>query len=197
MNILRTFSAGLQIGAAWLNLMQTLGVAQRSSTIGDLNAMADGLECRVWQGAADLADGALVAVDNTVITIIDPISDPIATTAGSVAWTDRLVLGVFRGYAAANQRVGQSDDHLFDAAGPPTLFLGYTGAGAKDAGNANVTAGNPPVPATGASWAILITTGLWLYVDPADGQMKLYNATGSSIRTPLLWFFATGDTGKR
>ena len=51
--------------------------------------------------------------------------------------------------------------------------------------------------ASGTSWAIQLVTNLWLYIDPSDGSLKLYNDTGSTIRSPFLWFFATGDTGKR
>ena len=197
MDAAQTFSAGIKVPSVFLNLIQAVGIAQRAASAGDLTGMAEGIEGRVWQATADLADGALVTVCDRVIDVVDPLSDPIVLTTANLSWTDRLVLGVFRGYAGANQRPGQASDASFDAAGAPVLFMGYTGLGGKDAGLATPTAGNPPLPADGVSWAIQITTGLWLYVDPSDLALKLYNATGASIRTPLLWFFATGDLGKR
>ena len=197
MDVAQTFSSGLEIGGAFLNLTQQVALAQRASSAGDLSGMTAGLEGRIWQATSDLADGALVTVCSTTITVVDPLSDPIVTTTAALSWKDRIVAGFFRGYAGADQRAGQGNDYLFDAAGPTTLFMGYTGNGAKDGSNVSPTAGNPPVPASGASWAIKIATGLWLYVDPSDGALKLYNATGATIRTPFLWFFASGDTGKR
>lgn len=197
MDVAQTFSSGLEIGGAFLNLIQQLALAQRASSAGDLSGMTAGIESRIFQATTDLADGAIVTVCDTTIAVVDPLSDPIVTTTATLSWKDRIVAGFYRGYSGADQRVGQGNDYLFDAAGPPTLFMGYTGNGAKDGSFANVTAGNPPVPASGTSWAIKIATDLWLYVDPADGALKLYNATGSSIRTPLIWLFATGKTGKR
>ncbi len=197
MDTARTFSAGVEVGAVFLNLMQSVGIAQRAASAGDLSGMTKGIEGRVWQSATDLADGTLATVCDRAIDVVDPLSDPIVLTTANLSWIDRLVLGVFRGYAGANQRPGQASDASFDAAGAPVLFLGYTGLGGKDAGLTAPSAGNPPLPADGVSWAIQITTGLWLYVDPSDLALKLYNATGASIRTPLLWFFASGDTGKR
>lgn len=178
-----------------LNLHQDLGVAMRPATqSNDLSAMTPGAEERLWQATADLATGTIAVVDDGAVTVSDSAG---ATTSSTVSWYDRIVWGIFRGFAGADQRAGQASDYAFDAAGAPTTFLGYTGLGAKDAGNANVSAGNPPVPAAGTSWAVLISSGLWLYVDPSDGKIKIYNATGSTIRNPLIWLRFTSATGKR
>ena len=178
-----------------LNLHQDLGVALRPATQNnDVSAMTPGAEERLWQATADLATATLAVVDDGAVTVSDSAG---STTSATVTWYDRIVWGLHRGFAGADQRAGQASDYAFDAAGAPTTFLGYTGLGAKDAGNANVSAGNPPVPAAGASWAVLIDTNLWLYVDPGDGKLKIYNNTGSTIRNPLLWLRFTSATGKR
>lgn len=191
------YSLGDPVYTVWMSGIQELVAGMRSSAAGDLSSMNHGLDGRVFQATSDLASGALVMVEAATVDYVNSAVSPATLTTASFDWYDRIIFGVYRGFAGANQIAGGANDYQFDAAGAPTLFLGYTGRGAKDAGNANVTAGNPPVPAAGTSWAIEITTNVWLYVDPADNKLYLYNATGSSIRTPFLAFFATANTGKR
>lgn len=194
----QTFSAGLEIGAAFLNLVQKIGVAQRPASHGDLTTMTQGVEARVFQATADMTDGTLVTVCNKTIEVVDTLSDPIVLTTGEgSAWTDRLILGVYRPMGGAGELAGGANDYLFDD-GALTTFCGYTGLGAYDAGGTNPpSAGNPPNRAMGTSWAIKVVNNLWLYVDPSDGFLKLYNYTGSTIRTPFLWFFASAKLSKR
>ena len=60
-----------------------------------------------------------------------------------------------------------------------------------------VTVGNPPVRANGSSWAVLLGVNLWLYIDASDsGKLKLFNDTGSTLRTPYLRLSGT-ETNKR
>ena len=68
----QTFSAGLEIGAAFLNLLQKIGVAQRPASHGDLTAMTPGIEARMFQATADLNDGTLITVCNRTIQVVDP-----------------------------------------------------------------------------------------------------------------------------
>jgi hypothetical protein len=111
-------------------------------------------------------------------------------------WSDRLILGWFRGLGGATEYPGGANDYLFDA-GTLHNFYGYTGLGALNGASGQVSPGNPPVRAVGTSWACLIDTNLWLYYDAADGKLKVYNDTGSTLRTPALILFASGQTGAR
>lgn len=197
MDRLVTTTLGSLVPNVFLLTMQDLAVAQRPSQSGLLTAMEGGVEARVWQATSDLSDGTLVQVDSTVINVVNTGVSPMALTGGTISWYDREILGVYRGFAGADQYPGGANDYQFDAAGAPTLFWGYTGLGGKNGASGQVTAGSAPVPAAGASWAIEITSNLWLYVDPYDNKLKLYNATGGAIRTPTLWFFASGATGAR
>lgn len=193
----QTFSAGLEIGAAFLNLLQKIGVAQRPASHGDLTAMTPGIEVRMFQATADLNDGTLITVCNRTIQVVDPLSDPIAlTTASGDTWTDRHILGVYRPMGGAGELAGGANDYLFDD-GTLTTFCGYTGLGAYDVSNNPPSAGNPPSRAMGTSWAVKLVNNLWLYVDPSDGFLKMYNNTGATIRCPFIWFFAAAKANKR
>lgn len=197
MDSAQTFSSGLEIGGAFLNLIQTLAVAQRPASHGDLSAMAAGVEARIFQASSDLTSGTLVTVCNKTITVVDGLADPIVTITGEgSAWTDRHILGVYRPMGGAGELAGGASDYLFDA-GALSIWCGYTGLGAYDVSNNPPSAGNPPSRAMGTSWACEIVSNLWLYVDPSDGFLKLYNNTGSTIRCPFLWFFAAAKANKR
>jgi hypothetical protein len=196
MERINSYSIGQKIFNVWLGEIQDLGVAHRASTVGDLSAMGDGIEARLWQATADLNTAAMILVDDEVISIVNTGTDPATLTTSTLSWYDREVFGVYRGYAGASQNPGQANDYQFDAQAP-VLFWGYFGKGALGAASAPVANGTPPVPASTTSWAVQVTTNLWLFVQPSDGKLYLYNNTGSTIRTPSLWFFATAPTGKR
>lgn len=199
MDKLETFAEGYQVGAVMLNTLQELAAAARAASHGDLTGMKKGAELRVFQASADVTTGTLVTVCDKIVDVVDTLSDPLVLTTGTgSAWTDRVFWGVVRTFAGAGQLPGGTNDHTFDAAGAPSTFLGYSGLGALDAGGVNPpSAGNPPVPAMGTSWAMEIKFNLWLYVDPSDGALKLYNATGSTIRTPMIVFIAFAGCAKR
>lgn len=197
MERLNSYSVGQLVYNVWLNSLQDLAVGHRPTTNGDLSAMTGGLEGRLWQSTSDLASGALIQVDNGTISVVDTGTSPATLTTTTMSWLDREVFGIFRGFAGATQYPGGANDYQFDAAGAPTLFWGYLGQGAEDGGGNPPSAGNPPVRAAGSSWAAEISANLWLYADPANEKLYLYNDTGSSIRTPSLMFFATAPTGKR
>lgn len=200
MERLNSYSVGQLVYNVWLNSLQDLAVGHRPTTNGDLSAMTGGLEGRLWQSTSDLASGALIQVDNSAISVVDTGTSPATLTTTTMSWLDREVFGVFRAYGGADQYPGGANDYLFDQAAP-VLFWGYLGAGAEDAGGNPPSAGNEPVPAAGTSWAVQIgyptTTGIWLYADPANEKLYLYNNSGSTLRTPSLMFFATAPTGKR
>lgn len=200
MNRLVTTVLGQKVPNVLVTYLQDLAVAQRPAQYGDLTAMTGGAEVRLWQATADLTNTNIALVDTDVVKIINTGVTPNALVDGAFSWYDREVFGVYRAYGGADQRPGQASDYLFDQAAP-VLFWGYLAKGALAAASAPVTATVPPVPAAGTSWAVQIgypaTTGLWLYVDPADGELKLYNNTGSTQRTPSLWLIASAPTGKR
>ncbi len=200
MNRLVTTVLGQKVPNVLVTYLQDLTVAQRPAQYGDLTAMTGGAEVRLWQATADLTNTSIANVDTDVVKVINTGVTPNTLVDGAFSWYDREVFGVYRAYGGADQRPGQANDYLFDQAAP-VLFWGYFGKGALAAASAPVTATVPPVPASGSSWAVQIgyptTTGLWLYVDPADGELKLYNNTGSTQRTPSLWLIASAATGKR
>ncbi len=197
---LYTSSIGQLIPNVFLNYVQDLVGFLRPAKYGDLSSMSPGIEGRLWQATTDVADNNLLQVDNTDISVINTGVSPMALTTGSISWYDREIRGLYRNYAGSGERPGQANDYLLDAAAP-VVFWGYLGRGALDGGGLSPSAGNPPVPAAGTSWAVQIgypsITGLWLYIDPADGGLRLYNDTGSTQRTPSLWFEATAPLGVR
>lgn len=195
----RPYSAtlGLNVPTVGQNLLFDLAVAMRVAPSTALTSQQAGAEGRIYQATSDLNTGTLVMLDDGTINIVNTTPDPAVITTTTMSWSDREVFGIYRGFAGAAQYPGGAGDYQFDAAGAPTLFYGYLGKGAKNGASTQVSAGNPPVPAAGTSWAVQITTNLWLYLDPFDGALKLYNATGSTIRSPALIFFATGPTGAR
>ena len=200
MDRLVTTVLGQKVPNVLVTYLQDLTVAQRPAQYGDLTAMTGGAEVRLWQATADLTNTSIANVDTDVVKVINTGVTPNTLVDSAFSWYDREVFGVYRAYGGADQRPGQANDYLFDQAAP-VLFWGYFGKGALAAASAPVTATVPPVPASGSSWAVQIgyptTTGRWLYVDPADGELKLYNDTGSTQRTPSLWLIASAPTGKR
>lgn len=199
MTPLYTSSIGQEVPNIFLNYVQQLAVAQRTCAFSEFfiqYGMLGGAEARHWQASGNVATAALVAVDNGSVSIVNTATNPNALAPTSFDWSDREVFGVYRALGGIQRVPGEANDYLFDAVAP-TLFWGYTGLGALDAGSAPVTAGNPPVPAAGTSWAVKVAANLWLYLDAADGQLKLYNNTGATLDTPTLWFFATAQIGAR
>lgn len=200
MNRLVTTVLGQKVPNVLVTYLQDLTVAQRPAQYGDLTAMTGGAEVRLWQATADLTNTSIANVDTDVVKVINTGVTPNTLVDSAFSWYDREVFGVYRAYGGADQRPGQAYDYLFDQAAP-VLFWGYFGKGALAAASAPVAAMVPPAPAANSSWAVQIgyptTTGLWLYVDPADGELKLYNNTGSTQRTPSLWLIASAPTGKR
>ncbi len=118
----------------------------------------------------------------------------LAQVDATTDWRDR-VLFVQYAELTAGVSPGNASDYLFDVV--PIARMGFTGTGALDAGSNIPTAGNPPVPAAGTSYALQITTNVWLYATPSTGVLSIYNGTGSNIIVPMLLVRGTAKTGHR
>ena len=179
MQAVQTYVANQQVLAAELNDIQTRAAGLVTGNANNAHdTLGDGLVGIEWMyGSADLAAGTLVKID------------------GTADFRDRMLTVVWSVPSGSDQEPGGVNDYLLDYT--PTLRRGYTGRGALDAGSNAPSAGNPPVPAAGTSWALQITTNVWLYATPSTGSLYLYNGTGSAIRRPTLTVHATGKTGKR
>ena len=189
---LQTFAVNSEIASVFLNEEQDLANVMRPATSTTLSSMQGGIEGRIYQATADLTTGNLIVIDSGAISIV--VAG--ALTTGTLDWSDREVRGSFRAMTGATQYPGGANDYQFDA-GTVYWFWGYLGLGALNGASGQVSAGNAPVPAAGTSWACLVTTNVWLYLDAADGKLKLYNNTGSTLRSPTLWIEASGPTGAR
>lgn len=183
MKRITTWSGGQQVASADLNSIQDQAVGLiASASNNDLSAMAAGLMAIEWQKASALVNATEVKVDSA---------------AAVPSWLDRIVIVLYRGYGTANRQPGATADYLYDST---TLYIakGYTGGGARNATNtAAPSNGDPPFPAGSISWAVQLTTYVWLYAKATDGALYLYNDTGADIECPNLTVFTTADTGKR
>ena len=191
-----TAALGLNVPSVGENLLQDLGVVMRKATATAITTQGTGIEGRVYQATANLNAASLSVVDDGTITTVNTAVDPAVTTTATMSWSDRYVIGWFRPLAGATEYPGGANDYDFDA-GNLYNFWGYLGLGAQNGAGGQVSPMNPPVPAAGTSWAILITANVWLYLDAADGKLKLYNGTGGTLRTPALFILATAKTGAR
>lgn len=194
----KNYGPGNKIWSVELNTIQERAASAyvSAASSNDLSAMAHGSVAIVWQYASTLATGNLLTVISKNVVVSDGAG---STTTTTVSWRDRVFYSAFfRDFASVNNIPGAVNDYEYGFAGSNySNFPGYFGNGAKDAGGANVTAGNPPVPGAGTSWAPLITSGLYIYVDPADDALKIYNNTGSAITAPFLHLELSAPTGKR
>lgn len=129
---------------------------------------------------------------------------------GSADWRDRWVRVLFV-RTSQTQRLGQGGSpgdvgvNDVSSSGPArSTSQGYTGIGAysNTTTSASVSSGNPPLNSVGTarSYAIVVddlgTAPVYLFADPTNGKLYLYNDSGSS-----LWLYvevdASGDVGMR
>ncbi len=165
MDRIATYSPNQIVTSAQLNEIQDQAVGSTPATTGNsLATMSTGERVIHWESATNVADGAIAIIDDA-------------------DWSDRVVDVTLNVKANTLAYVGGTNDDVW-AAGTVTRGLGYLGNGAKHAG-AQVTAGNPPTLSAGASWAAQLA-GVWLYVDPYDSKLKIYNESGSALLTPYL-----------
>ena len=183
MDAVQTYVPNQQILAAELNGIQARAVGmQRSDNFNHYadpgTLLPEGLTSRLWLASTGV-------MNDTVSALID----------ASIDWRDRVLVVQYSAGAAVTERPGSANDYLADYA--VTTRRGYTGRGALDAGAAAPSTGNPPVPASGSSWAMKAATNVWLYAHPTTGALYVYNATGGDIFVPQILVLASAPTGWR
>ena len=177
MDRIATYSPNQIVTSAQLNSIQDQAVGALALATGNLTTIDPGERVIHWESATDIAT-------NTV-TLIDGVN----------VWTDYVVMWALNVKGGANSQIGGADDASWQ--GTVTMGLGYLGLGAKNSGGTQVSVGNPPAPSNGVSWVVLLAADLWIYVDLFDGfKLKLFNNTGSALRTPYLRLSGT-ETNKR
>lgn len=176
MDRVTTYSVNAVVTSAELNSIQDRAVGGEPSAVGNLTSLSAGERVVWFESAADLVAAKLMVVDER-------------------NWKDHVVAWTLNIHSGANQQVGAANDYQWDQT--VTSGVAYLGLGALDGASAQVTDGNPPVRASGTSWAGDLGGGKWLYVDAADGyKLKFYNDTGGTLRTPALRVAGT-KTNKR
>ena len=171
-----------------------------------------------------LARGARLASDNNNLTSADARggtllrwqADTALATAtarlidDSADWRDRWVLVTFvrtsptqpMGQGGSPGDVGANDT---TSTGPArSTSQGYTGTGAysNTTTSAAVSNGNPPLNSVGTARSYAVTVDdlgaspVYLYADPTNGVLYLYNDSGSSL-WPYVEVDLSGDVGMR
>ena len=176
MERIATYTANAPITSTQLNDLQDVTVGLISGSASNVLSAAgcDGCE---WQSTANLLPSTQIKVDATR------------------DWRDRVLTVLYYSPSGANTQPGGANDYDYDY-DITSLRKGYTGRGGLDAGSADPTNGNPPVPAAGTSWAMEIATDIYLYANATDGSLYLYNDAGT-IKIPILSITATAPTGLR
>ena len=171
-----------------------------------------------------LARGARLASDNNNLTSADARggtllrwqADTALATAtarlidDSADWRDRWVLVTFV-RTSPTQRMGQGGSpgdvgaNDTTSTGPArSTSQGYTGTGAysNTTTSAAVSNGNPPLNSVGTARSYAVTVDdlgaspVYLYADPTNGVLYLYNDSGSSL-WPYVEVDLSGDVGMR
>jgi hypothetical protein len=177
MERIATYTANAPITSTQLNDLQDVTVGLISGSASNVLSAAgcDGCE---WQSTANLLPSTQIKVDATR------------------DWRDRVLTVLYYSPSGANTQPGGANDYDYDY-DITSLRKGYTGRGGLDAGSADPTNGNPPVPAAGASWAMEIATDIYLYASTVNGSLWLFNDTAGTIKIPILSITATAPTGLR
>lgn len=144
-------------------------------------------EANARAGLDTVYDQRASGIPNAVPTTIDANHD----------WRDRVVEVLAFAFSSANERPGGSADYTDWAtigAGTPGLFVGYLGTGAlSNVGTgAAVKNGAPPVAGTGGggtSYRLTIGANLYVYANPSNGNLCIYNGTGAAVHA---WVRVTG-----
>ena len=177
MERIATYTVNAQITSTQLNDLQDVTVGLISGANNNVLSAAgcDGCE---WQYTTDLLVNTQVKVDATR------------------DWRDRVLTVLYYSPSGANEQPGGANDYQYDY-DIPSLRKGYTGRGGLDAGSADPSNGNPPVPAAGTSWALEVDANIYLYASTVDGSLWLYNDSGGARKPPILSITATAPTGLR
>lgn len=150
----------------------------------DFGAYVEGSIGGIWQASAGIATVQIAQIDDTF------------------DWRDRLLTGDFFKNSNADQRAGAATDYNLDstvAGAGFTHFYGYTGKGGySTTAGAAVAATSPPTRGAAAFRSYYINAGsdVYLWADPTNGSLWIYNGNGFTIY-PLLTILGTGKTGKR
>lgn len=172
------FAPNQQILDTFLDQLQEEIHGVRKADAGnDVTSLVSGVDEVIWQYATGLATGNLTTID------------------ASIDWRDRFVKVALFASVDVTQLAGGANDHNINVAASWGESHGYTGTGGKDAGGNAPTASNPPVLAAG-KYMLTPLANEFVYVDPDDFKLKIYNNTGST-QYYILKFRASGDTGKR
>ena len=178
MERIATYTVNAQITSTQLNDLQDVTVGLISGANNNVLS-APGCDGCEWQSsAASLSSATQVKVD------------------ASKDWRDRVLTVAYYAPSGALTQPGGANDYKYDY-DITSLRKGYTGRGGLDAGSADPTNGNSPVPAAGVSWAMEVATDIWLYASTVDGALYLYNDTVGTLKTPILSITATAPTGLR
>lgn len=180
MRRLTTFARGSHIPAATLDGMQdrSVALAPASAAPATLLTGADG---RWWTTTG-------LGVEHGTAILVD----------ASLDWRGRRIWGTWRRLPAATWVPGGADDYRANdpaEAVATRRFDGWTGTGALATGGDPIDDGAPPVHAAG-SYPVVIdeltsaATRVWLFADPSDGHLWLYNASGAWLHGTLLVFGA-------
>jgi hypothetical protein len=173
-----TYTVNAQITSTQLNDLQdvTVGLISGANNNALSAAGCDGCE---WQSStANILSATQIKVDATR------------------DWRDRVLTVLYYAPTGANEQPGGIADYQYDY-NIPSLRKGYTGRGGLDAGSADPSNGNPPVPAAGTSWALEVDANIYLYASTVDGSLWLYNDSGGVLKIPILSITATAPTGLR
>ena len=177
-----TFSAGSHVPAASLNTQQDRAHTLDLATATDAGAPTD------TQGA----DWITYQSPDAGI----PTGDVVTLDASDRDWRERILNATARFVTIAARRWGRADEHVGNdpASCNVRTALGVTGPGAYGAASAAVAAGVPPVVASGSCPIALDVRSdgeIWIFADPTDGSLKLYNDTTTPLHLDLL-VMATG-----
>lgn len=170
MKRVKTWNALDQIASADLNTWQDRNAGVRAGSgaayAGTATSGSDEVHAQETAGYA-----------NADLTLVDANHD----------WRGRTLFVQSTSFASVNDLPGGSADYGdWAATGTFAAGAGYSGTGAYSnvgAGPAAVSAGNPPLAATGGagtSYRVTVTTNVWLYADPTTGALYLYNNTGAA-----------------
>ena len=180
----QTYVPNQQVLAAELNDLCTRAVGFQPADQNNFYAtgallLPDGLSALEWMTVS-------LVIPNGVLFIID----------SSLDFRDRVITSHYCTGDSDAEKPGSADDYLFDYV--VTVRKGYTGRGAYQSGGVLApSAGNPPVPASAVSWAMTVSSGVYLYAHPTTGALYIYNDSGVSLYATQLTLYFTPPTGRR
>lgn len=147
-----------------------LRIASASSAAAGSDDGGDGVS---WWKSTGIPTGDLVTIDD------------------NHDWRNRVVEVLYVDLTTADNRPRGSTDYTDWGTLTQVRMVGWLGGGAYSnvagAGTA-VSAGNPPLAATGGvtSYRLTLVASVYLYADPTTGALKAYNALGADHHAALV-----------